>query len=290
METERQRIQRLKRQCLEVRRDIVEMIRHGKGGHVGGSLSSVEIVTVLFFEVMRLRPQEPDWPDRDRFILSKGHVTPVLYSAMARRGFFPVEELATFGAPGTRLQKHVDKHFLPCAEVSSGSLAQGLSVGIGMAMADRLDGRSRHIFVLNSDGENQEGQTWEAAMAAAHFKLDRIVALLDSNGLQTDGMVREIMNVEPLEDKWRSFGWHVQRVDGHDVEQIISAIDLAKSTKDKPHIVIADTVKGKGVSFIEGKYEWHSHSLSDEEYRIALGELEAAERELEGRERAAWPS
>ena len=285
METERQRIQRLKRQCLEVRRDIVEMIRHGKGGHVGGSLSSVEIVTVLFFEVMRLRPQEPDWPDRDRFILSKGHVTPVLYSAMARRGFFPVEELATFGAPGTRLQKHVDKHFLPCAEVSSGSLAQGLSVGIGMAMADRLDGRSRHIFVLNSDGENQEGQTWEAAMAAAHFKLDRIVALLDSNGLQTDGMVREIMNVEPLEDKWRSFGWHVQRVDGHDVSLILAAVEAAKSTPSRPHMIIADTLKGKGVSYIEGRYEWHSHTISDEEYRMALEELAAAERSLEQQER-----
>jgi transketolase len=156
-----------------------------------------------------------------------------------------------------------------------------------MALADRIDRRTRNIFVLNSDGENQEGQTWEAAMAAAHYRLDKIIAFLDNNGLQTDGAVADIMSIEPLEDKWRSFGWHVQRVDGHDVEQIISAIDLATSTPDKPHIVIADTVKGKGVSFIEGKYEWHSHSLSDEEYRIALGELDAAERELEEQERAA---
>jgi transketolase len=287
METDVHRIHRLKRMCVEVRRDIVEMIYRAKGGHPGGALSAVEIISVLFFDVMRLRPEEVDWPDRDRFILSKGHVTPVLYSAMARRGFFPVDELATFGAPGTRLQKHVDKHFLPCVEVSSGSLGQGLSIGVGMALADRIDRRTRNIFVLNSDGENQEGQTWEAAMAAAHFKLDKIIAFLDNNGLQTDGAVADIMSIEPLEDKWRSFGWHVQRVDGHDVEQIISAIDLAKSTKDKPHIVIADTVKGKGVSYIEGKYEWHSHSLSDEEYRIALGELEAAERELEEQERAA---
>jgi transketolase len=290
MDTKFHRIHRLKRMCVEVRRDIVEMIYRAKGGHPGGALSAVEIITVLFFDAMRLRPEEADWPERDRFILSKGHVTPVLYSAMARRGFFPVEELATFGAPGTRLQKHVDKHFLPYVEVSSGSLGQGLSIGVGMALADRIDHRTRNIFVLNSDGENQEGQTWEAAMGAAHFRLDQIIAFLDNNGLQTDGAVADIMSIEPLEDKWRSFGWHVQRVDGHDVEQIISAIDLAKSTKDKPHIVIADTVKGKGVSFIEGKYEWHSHSLSDEEYRIALGELEAAERELEGRERAAWPS
>jgi len=290
METDAHRIHRLKRMCVEVRRDIVEMIYRAKGGHPGGALSAVEIITVLFFDAMRLRPEEADWPERDRFILSKGHVTPVLYSAMARRGFFPVEELATFGAPGTRLQKHVDKHFLPCVEVSSGSLGQGLSIGVGMALADRIDRRTRNIFVLNSDGENQEGQTLEAAMAAAHFKMDKIIAFLDNNGLQTDGAVADIMSIEPLEDKWRSFGWHVQRVDGHDVEQIISAIDLAKSTKDKPHIVIADTVKGKGVSYIEGKYEWHSHSLSDEEYRIALGELEAAERELEEQERVAWPS
>jgi transketolase len=287
MDTKLHRIHRLKRMCVEVRRDIVEMIYRAKGGHPGGALSAVEIITVLFFDAMRLRPEEADWPERDRFILSKGHVTPVLYSAMARRGFFPVEELATFGAPGTRLQKHVDKHFLPCVEVSSGSLGQGLSIGVGMALADRIDRRTRNIFVLDSDGENQEGQTWEAAMAAAHFRLDQIIAFLDNNGLQTDGAVADIMSIEPLEDKWRSFGWHVQRVDGHDVEQIISAIDLAKSTKGKPHIVIADTVKGKGVSFIEGKYEWHSHSISDEEYQIALGELEAVERELEEQERAA---
>jgi len=287
MDTKLHRIHRLKRMCVEVRRDIVEMIYRAKGGHPGGSLSAVEIITVLFFEAMRLRPEQADWPDRDRFVLSKGHATPVLYSAMARRGFFPVEELATFGVPGARLQKHVDKHFLPCVEVSSGSLGQGLSIGVGMALADRIDRRTRNIFVLNSDGENQEGQTWEAAMAAAHFKLDKIIAFLDNNGLQTDGAIADIMSIEPLEDKWRSFGWHVQRVDGHDVEQIISAIDLAKSTQDKPHIVIADTVKGKGVSYIEGKFEWHSHSISDEEYRIALNELEAAGRELEQQERAA---
>ena len=290
MDTEVRRIHRLKRKCVEVRRDIVEMIHRAKGGHPGGSLSAVEILTVLFFEVMRLRPEEADWPDRDRFILSKGHVTPVLYSAMARRGFFPVEELTTFGVPGTRLQKQVDKHFLPCVEVSSGSLGQGLSIGVGMALADRVDRRTRNIFILNSDGENQEGQTWEAAMAAAHFNLEKIIAFLDNNGLQTDGAVGDIMNIEPLEDKWRSFGWHVQRVDGHDVEQIISAIDLAKGTKDQPHIVIADTIKGKGVSYIEGKYEWHSHSISDEEYGIALSELDAAERELEEQEQAAWRS
>jgi len=284
---ELRRIHRLKRRCVEARRDIVEMVHRAKGGHPGGALSSVEIITVLFFDVMRLRPEKPDWPERDRFILSKGHVSPALYSAMARRGFFPVEELSTFGAPGARLQKHVDKHFLPCVEVSSGSLGQGLSIGVGMALADRIDRRARNVFVLISDGENQEGQTWEAAMAAAHFRLGRIIAFLDNNGLQTDGSVARIMGIEPLEDKWRSFGWDVQRVDGHDVEQIVSAVDLAKSTQDKPHMVIADTVKGKGVSFIEGRFEWHSHSLSDEEYRTALVELEAAEQELERQERAA---
>ena len=170
MNAEGHRIHRLMRQCVEVRRDIVEMIHTAKGGHPGGSLSAVEILAVLFFDAMRLCPEQPAWPERDRFVLSKGHVTPVLYSVMARRGFFPVEELGTFGAPGSRLQKHVDKHFLPIVEVSSGSLGQGLSVSVGMALADKVDRLERNIYVLTSDGENQEGQTWEAAMAAAHYQ------------------------------------------------------------------------------------------------------------------------
>ena len=290
MAEELARVNELIRKCIEVRRDIVEMIHIAKSGHPGGSLSAVEILTVLFFEVMRIRPDQPNWPQRDRFILSKGHVTPVLYSVMARRGFFPVEELRTFGVAGTRLQKHVDMRYLPYVEVSSGSLGQGLSVGVGMALAHRLDRQERNIYILTSDGENQEGQIWEAAMAAAHYKLDKIIAFLDYNGLQTDGFVRDIMNIEPLEDKWRSFGWHVQRVNGHDVKQIISAIDVAKRTEDPPHMIIADTVKGKGVSYIEGKYEWHSHGINDEEYQAALTELDSAEREIAERQKETWRS
>lgn len=262
--------------CVEVRRDIVRMIHAGGSGHPGGSLSVVEILTALYFRVLRIDPHHPKWDERDRLILSKGHASSALYAVLARRGFFPVETLRTFNAPGTSLQKHIDMHRVPGVEVSSGSLGQGLSVGVGMALADRLDGRDRRVFVVLSDGECQAGQTWEAAMAAAHYGLGKLMALVDHNRLQTDGTIAEIMAVSPLEDKWKAFGWGVRRIDGHDVGQILDAIREAEAEPAKPQVIIAVTVKGKGISYMENSVPWHSHPIDDEQLRLALQELDEA--------------
>jgi transketolase len=242
----------------------------------------VEILTALYFEVMRIRPQQPEWPDRDRFILSKGHAAPALYAVLAERGFFPLEWLKTFTQPGTMLQKHIDMYLVPGAELSTGSLGQGLSVGVGMAVADRMDDKQRHVYVLVGDGESQEGQIWEAAMAAAHLKLGRLIAFLDCNRCQVDGYVYDICDVEPVDRKWEGFGWHVQRVDGHDLRQILEAVDAAEGYPDCPHMIIADTVKGKGVSYMENRPEWHASAISSEQHQIAMAELAAAERSLMG--------
>lgn len=267
----------MRRTCLAVRRDIVEMMHRAGTGHPGGSLSAVEILVALYFQAMRIRPNEPNWPDRDRLILSKGHAGPALYAVLAERGFLPVEELKTFNANGTRLQKHVDMHRVPGAEVSSGSLGQGLSVGVGMALADRMDGKERYVYVLLGDGETQEGQVWEAAMAASQFGLQRLIAILDFNRLQLDGPVCDIIGLEPAQARWQSFGWHVQCVDGHDLAEIVDAIAAAKAGPGQPHLVIANTVKGKGVSFMENRVEWHAKVIEDSHYGIAMSELAAAE-------------
>jgi transketolase len=270
----------LKATCVDIRRDIVRMIHAGGSGHPGGSLSVVEILTALYFRVMRIDPRNPAWDDRDRLILSKGHASSALYAVLARRGFFPIETLSTFNAPGTRLQKHSDMHRVPGVEVSSGSLGQGLSVGVGMALADRLDQRDRRVFVVLSDGECQAGQTWEAAMAAAHYGLGKLMALVDHNRLQTDGEIGEIMAIAPLEDKWQAFGWGVRRIDGHDLGQILAAIRDAKADSTKPQVIIADTIKGKGISYIENSVPWHSHPIDDEQLRLALLELDEARKEI----------
>lgn len=249
------------------------MIHAGGSGHPGGSLSAVELLVALYWSVMRVRPEDPDWPERDRLIMSKGHASSALYAVLARRGFFPVGDLLTFNAPGSRFQKHIDMHRVPGVEVSSGSLGQGLSVGVGMALADKMDARSRRVFVLMSDGECQAGQTWEAAMAASHFKLGGLIGFIDHNRLQTDGEVDDIMSIQPLEDKWRAFGWGVRRVDGHDVCQIINAARAACQAGSQPQVVVADTVKGKGISFVENSVPWHSHPFNDQEYRAAMTEL-----------------
>ena len=280
MDPDKAAVGRLRRRCLDVRRDIIEMIYAGGSGHAGGSLSAVEVLVALYFHLMRIRPEEPDWPQRDRFILSKGHAAPALYAVLAERGFFPVEELKTFSAPGTRLQKHVDMHRVPGTEVSSGSLGQGLSIAIGMALADRMDSQDRYVYVLIGDGESQEGQIWEATLAASHLELERIVAFIDNNRLQVDGFVRDIIKLEPIGTKWQSFGWHVQRVDGHDVRQILAAVETAKRSSGQPHMIIADTVKGKGISYMENSIKWHSHPISEDEYRTAMADLQAIERAL----------
>ncbi|HBT47846.1 MAG TPA: transketolase [Peptococcaceae bacterium] len=267
-------LQDLEEKARLIRRDIVTMIGAAGSGHPGGSLSAVEIVTALYFHIMRLDPQNPDWPDRDRFILSKGHAAPLLYAALAHRGYFRREELLTLRKLGSRLQGHPDRKSLPGVEMSTGSLGQGLSVANGIALAGRLDGRPYRVYVLLGDGELEEGMVWEAAMAAAHYKLDRVTAFIDHNGLQIDGPIREVLSPEPIAAKFRAFGWEVLTIDGHDFGQIIGAVEEAKKIKGRPTAIVAETVKGKGVGFMEHQVGWHGVAPKPEEVERALEELE----------------
>ncbi len=262
-----------------LRRHIIEMISAANSGHLGGSLSAAEIITALYFHELRHDPKHPDWPERDRFILSKGHAAPVLYAALAEAGYFPLSELLTLRKMDSRMQGHCDVLTTDGIETSSGPLGQGLSFGIGCAIAARLDKRDWRTYVLLGDGELDEGQVWEAAMSAAHFnvdglKLDNLVAIIDRNGIQLDGWTRDIMDTEPLARKWRAFGWHVTEISGHDFGQIIAAFDKAKSIKGKPTVIIAKTIKGKGVSFMENKAEFHGKPPTKEQAAQALKELE----------------
>lgn len=256
-----------------LRRHIVTTTSKAGSGHPGGSLSAAEIVTSLFFRVLRHDAANPCWEDRDRFVLSKGHAAPLLYAALAESGYFPIEELSTLRKLDSRLQGHTDMTETPGVEMSAGALGQGLSFGIGIALAGRLDGRDYQVYVLLGDGECDEGQVWEAAMAAAHFKLDNIVAIVDRNRQQIDGWTRDVMDTEPLAQKWRSFGWHVIEVDGHDFDQLLAAFDEAKKVKGRPTCVVAHTIKGKGVSFMENNPEFHGRAANAEELRQALEEL-----------------
>ncbi|MBI4330487.1 MAG: transketolase [Chloroflexi bacterium] len=256
-----------------VRRHIVTMIARANSGHPGGSLSAVEILTILYFRVMRHRPFEPGWPDRDRFILSKGHAAPALYAVLAECGYFPIEELASLRQLGSRLQGHTDRNLTPGVEMSAGSLGQGLSFAVGTALAARLDKKDYHVYALVGDGECQEGQIWEAAMAAAQFKTDNLVCIVDHNGLQLDGRVAEIMNVEPLKDKWRSFGWQAFEVDGHDLIDVQRALERARFARGKPTAIIARTIKGKGVSFMENNVDFHGKAPTPQELEKAMLEL-----------------
>lgn len=257
----------------KIRRHIIRMIGDAGVGHPGGCLSGVEIVTALYFAVMRVRPEEPKWPDRDRFILSKGHASALLYGVLAERGYFTVDELATFRRPWSKLAGHPDMNKVPGVDMTTGSLGQGLSVANGMAIAAKYDGRDSRVYILLGDGEVQEGQVWEAAMSAAHYRLDNVTAFIDRNGLQIDGPTEKVMGVEPLADKWRGFGWHVIEVDGHDYRQILDAVDEARKVEGKPTMVIARTLKGKGVCFMEGKVEWHGKAPAGDLYEQAKREL-----------------
>lgn len=265
----------LRHKANEIRKDIIRMLGEAGSGHPGGSLSAADIVTVLYFHELRLDPERPDWPERDRFVLSKGHAAPVLYAALAERGFFPKEELMTLRKLGSRLQGHPDMRKVPGVEMSTGSLGQGLSVANGMALAARLDQRSYRVYALLGDGELDEGMVWEAAMAAAHYKLDNLTAFVDHNGLQIDGPIAEVMSPEPVADKWRAFGWHVINIDGHDLNQIVDALNEAKTVKGKPTMIVAETVKGKGVSFMENQVGWHGVAPNPDEVTRALAELDA---------------
>jgi len=256
-----------------IRRHIIEMTGAAKSGHPGGSLSSVEILVTLFWDVMRHDPANPEWADRDRFILSKGHAAPVLYAVMAECGYTPVETLNTLRKLGSIYQGHPDKRFIPALDASAGSLGEGLSIAAGMGMAARSDKSSSRIYCVLGDGEIQEGQIWEAAMFGAHHKIDNIVAIVDYNGIQLDGFVKDIMEVEPLVAKWQSFGWNTIELNGHDIQALQSAFAAAASVKGKPTVLIAHTVKGKGVSFMENNPKYHGVAPNKEEVALALKEL-----------------
>ena len=256
----------------ELRQDILNTIFEAGSGHPGGSLSAVEILTSLYWKEMEHDPANPTNPDRDKFILSKAHACPVLYVVLAKCGYFPREELWTFRKIGSILQGHA--HIMtPGVEMSGGSLGQGLSFGVGSALAARLDSKKSRTYVLLGDGECDEGQIWEAAMSAAHYKLDNLVAIIDRNGIQNDRFTNEVMNLEPLPDKWRSFGWNTIEIDGHKFEDIFASLDKAREIKDKPTAIIASTVKGKGVSFMENNPGFHGKSPNKEELIRALDEL-----------------
>ncbi len=263
----------LKDKANTIRKLIIEMLTEAKSGHPGGSLSSTEIVACLYFEVMRHNPQDPNWPERDRFHLSKGHCCPAVYSGLALSGYFPAEELMKLRKIGCLLQGHPDRG-TPGIEVASGSLGQGLSVACGMSMAAKMDKRDTRVYCLMGDGELQEGNVWEAAMSAAHFKLDNLCGIVDRNHFQIDGRTEEVMNLTPIADKWRSFGWHTIQCDGHSIEELLRAFSEAKTIKQKPTVIIAETVKGKGVFFMEHVVDFHGRAPTQEEKTIALGELE----------------
>lgn len=256
-----------------IRIDILKMLTLAGSGHTGGSLSAADIVTALYFYKMRYNPKDPSWRERDRFILSKGHAAPLLYAALSRAGYFNPELLKTLRKIGSPLQGHPSRQSLPGVEVSTGSLGQGLSVANGIALGLRLDGIDSRVYCLLGDGEIQEGQIWEASMTAAHYHLDNICAIVDNNGLQIDGPVKEVMRVDPLPQKWNAFGWHIIETDGHNMGEIITALDEAETIKGKPTVIIAHTVKGKGVSFFEGRVEYHGIAPTQEELTRALKEL-----------------
>lgn len=266
------KIHELEEKAREIRVMIVEMLARAGSGHPGGSLSCADILTCLYFYVMRQNPKDPDWPDRDRFHLSKGHCCPALYAVLAEVGYFPKSELMNLRKFGAMLQGHPDRH-TPGINVCSGSLGQGLSVALGMSLAAKIDKKDYRTYCVLGDGEIQEGNVWEAAMAAAHYKCDNLCAILDYNGFQIDGRVSEVMAVEPLAEKWRSFGWHVIEIDGHNMANIYKAFETAKKIKEKPTMIIAKTIKGKGVSFMENVVDFHGRAPSSQESELAVKEL-----------------
>lgn len=266
----------LQKMAVEVRKGVVTAVHSAKSGHPGGSLSAADIYTYLFFEELNIDPENPDKVDRDRFVLSKGHTAPGYYSVLANRGFFPVEDLTTLRHVGSYLQGHPDKKHIPGVDMSSGSLGQGISAAVGMALSAKLSNDSYRVYTLLGDGEIQEGQVWEAAMFAGHRKLDNFVAIVDNNGLQIDGPIDEVCSPYPIDEKFAAFGFHVINVDGHDFKALKAAFDEAKETKGQPTAIIAKTLKGKGVSFMEGQASWHGTAPNDEQYAQAMEELKKA--------------
>ena len=274
------RLKELRRTAIQLRRHVVESVHHAGAGHLGGPMSAAEILVALYFEVMNVDPTHPRAPDRDRFILSKGHSSIGLYAALALRGYFPEEELRTFDAIDSRLQGHPDMAVLPGLDMSTGSLGQGLSPGIGMALAARLQQRNYHTWVVVGDGDAQEGQIWEAAFVAARYDLGNLTCILDWNGLQQYGSAQRLPPQENPVARWQAFGWHTIEVDGHDLERLVAACGQARAVADTPSIIIARTIKGKGISYMEGDYSWHSRPVTDDDLRVAREELAAQEAAL----------
>ena len=267
-------ITKIKEQAKKVRRGIIEEVYANQSGHPGGSLSIADIMTVLYFKEMNIKPDEPNWEDRDRLVLSKGHCAPALYAALANRGFFDVEELKTFRSIKGRLQGHPDKKYIPGVDMSTGSLGQGFSSANGMAIAGKMNKKDYRVYCILGDGELEEGQIWEAAMTSSKNKLDNLCVIVDNNNLQIDGKIEEVMSPYPIDEKFRSFGFEIIKIDGHNVEEIINAFEVAKNIKEKPTCIIAKTIKGKGVSFMENQVIWHGKAPNEEQYLQALKELD----------------
>jgi len=265
----------LKKVAARVRKHIIDEVFSASSGHPGGSLSCADILTALYFNEMRVDPNNPRWPERDRFVLSKGHCAPALYAVLAEKGFFPVKDLVTFRSAESYLQGHPSMKDVPGVDMSTGSLGQGISAAVGMALAGKVDNKDYRVYSILGDGELQEGQVWEAFMAAAHYKLDNLTAFLDHNGLQIDGNITDVMSPEKVEDKFAAFGWNVMVIDGHDFEQILSALESAKNCKGKPTVIVAKTVKGKGVSFMENQAGWHGSAPNKEQRDQAVAEIES---------------
>jgi transketolase len=266
-------LEELRQRAKSVRRHIVTMVAAAGSGHPAGSLSATDLMVTLYFHQLRHRPEDPAWPDRDRFILSKGHCAPVLYATLAEAGYFSKDLLLTLRRPDSPLQGHPELGKPPGVEMTTGSLGQGFSVAIGLALAAKLDKKPWRVYVMLGDGESQEGQVWEAAMFAAYHKVDNLTAILDRNHMQNDGHMEEILEIEPVAEKWRAFGWHVVQIDGHDFVQILDAFAEAREVRGKPTIIVAETVKGKGVSFMEGNPDFHGKAPSKEQLAQALAEL-----------------
>ncbi len=267
-------IKELQKKAVEVRKGVIVGTHAAKSGHPGGSLSAADIFTYLFFEELNIDPANPDKPDRDRFVLSKGHTAPGYYAALANRGFFPVKDLETLRHTGSYLQGHPDKKHIPGVDMSSGSLGQGISAAVGMALSAKLSGDSYRVYTLLGDGEIQEGQVWEAAMFAASRKLDNLTVIVDNNNLQIDGSIDQVCSPYPIDEKFKAFGFHVINIDGNDFNDIKKAFDEARATKGQPTAIIAKTVKGKGVSFMENQVGWHGKAPNDEEFEKAMAELD----------------
>lgn len=271
--TREQEIEFLQEKAKKIRRGIIEAVYSNQSGHPGGSLSIADILAVLYFKEMNINPEQPDWEERDRLVLSKGHCSPALYSALANRGFFEVDELKTFRNINSRLQGHPDRKHIPGVDMTTGSLGQGLSAANGMAIAGKMDDKLYRVYCILGDGEIEEGQIWEAAMTTSKYKLDNLCVIVDNNNLQIDGTIEEVMSPYPIDEKFRSFGFEVINIDGHDIDEIMKAFEVAKNIKGKPTCIIAKTVKGKGISFMENQAGWHGKAPNEEEYENAMLEL-----------------